>query len=179
MKRFYVILLVAVMLSATAFAQKGNNQVGGGVEVSFPTGDFGDAFKAGPGLYVKGLYGIGTAGQVTFTTGYSAFKLKGSDDDYKIIARIIPLLAGYRHHFNGFFAEPQLGYGIYGFKVKGDEVDTESDSEGAFTWALTGGYIFNKQIEVSVRFQSAHKDGGSQSLFGLRVGYNFSAGSSR
>lgn len=177
MKRFYLALFGAVLFSVTGFAQKGNNQVGAGADLSFPTGDFGDAFKTGIGIYVKGMYGIGTAGQVTFTTGYSGFKAKGSDEDFKITMRALPLLAGYRHHFSGFFAEPQIGYGIYSMKVKGDEVESDSDSEGAFTWALSAGYIFNKQVEVSLRYQSGEKDGGSLGLFGLRVGYNFSLGS--
>ncbi|MEI9809371.1 MAG: outer membrane beta-barrel protein [Bacteroidota bacterium] len=125
------------------------------------------------------MYGIGTAGQITFTTGYSGFKAKGSTDDFKVTMRVIPLLAGYRHHFNGFFAEPQIGYGIYGMKIKGDDDFEGSDSEGAFTWAATVGYIFNKQVEVSARYQSGSKDGGNIPLFGLRVGYNFSLGGNK
>jgi hypothetical protein len=179
MKRVYLMILGIVLVSATGFAQKGNNQIGVGADVSFPTGDFGEAFKTGFGGYAKGLYGIGTAGQITFTTGYSGMKAKGSTDDFKITTSIIPLLAGYRHNFNGFFAEPQIGYGIYGIKIKGDEMFDGKDSEGAFTWAATVGYIFNKQVEISARYQSGHKDGGSMSLFGVRVGYNFSLGGNK
>jgi hypothetical protein len=176
MKRIFLVVLGAVLIAGSGFAQKGNNQVGAGADVSFPAGDFGEAFKAGVGLYVKGMYGIGEAGQITFTTGYSSFKAKGSTSDFKMTTGIIPLLAGYRHHFNGFFAEPQIGYGIYRIKVKGDDVFEGSDSEGAFTWAATAGYIFNKNIEVSARYQSGSKEGGSMGLFGLRVGYNFTLG---
>jgi len=178
MKKFFAIVLAVVFISATGFAQKGNNRVGVGADVSFPTGDFGEAFNAGVGIYAKGMYGIGTAGQITFTTGFSSFKMEGSSDDFKMTMRVIPLLAGYRHYFNGFFAEPQLGYGIYGARIKTDIEGLEgSDSEGAFTWALGAGYIFNDQIEVSARYQSGSRDGSSISLFGLRVGYNFSLGS--
>lgn len=173
MKKIYVVVLATILFSASSFAQKGNNQVGAGADLSFPTGDFGSWFKVGAGVYAKGMYGIGEAGQITFTTGYSGFKQKGSTSDYKFRVGVLPLLAGYRHHFKGFFAEPQIGYGIYSYKQTEDGYSAK-DSEGAFTWAIGGGYIFNEQIEVSARFQSASKDGNSTSLFGLRVGYNFS-----
>jgi hypothetical protein len=175
MKKIFVIVLATVFISASGFAQKGNNKIGVGVDLSFPTGDFGEAFKTGLGGYVKGMYGIGTAGQITFTTGYSGFKLKESSDEFKMTTKIIPLLVGYRHNFQSFFAEPQIGYGIYGIKVKTDIEGLEgSDSEGAFTWGLNAGYIFNEKFEVSARYQSGSRDGSNMSLFGLRVGYNFS-----
>jgi hypothetical protein len=178
MKKFIAIVIASVFITASGFAQKGNNKIGVGADLSFPTGDFGEAFKTGFGGYVKGMYGIGEAGQITFTTGYSGFKLKNSIDDFKMTTSIIPLLAGYRHNFQSFFAEPQIGYGIYGIKVETDIEGLEGkESEGAFTWALNAGYVFNDKIEVSARYQSGHKDGSSQSLFGLRVGYNFSLGS--
>ena len=70
MKRVFAIALATVFITATGFAQKGNNQVGGGLDLSFPTGDFSTGFKTGFGLYAKGLYGVGTAGQVTFTISF-------------------------------------------------------------------------------------------------------------
>ena len=179
MKKVYLFILGAFLFSVNGFSQKDNNQVGVGADLSFPSGDFGDAFKTGFGGYVKGMYGVGVAGQISFTTGYSSFKAKGSDDILKASINVIPLLIGYRHHFNGFFAEPQIGYGSYKYKIKGGDDDfeiDESDGEGAFTWALGAGYIFNEKIEVSARYQSANRDGGNLGAFGLRIGYNFSLG---
>jgi hypothetical protein len=174
MKKLVLAIFGMVAIGATAFAQKGNNQVSPGAEFVLPTGDAGDATSVGFGVTVKGLYGVGEAGQITFTTGYliaagkKEYKeLLGAD---KLTSSMIPLLAGYRHHFNGFFAEPQIGYGIYSAKIKGGDYDMK-DSHGAFTWAIGGGYIFN-QFEAGIRFQSAHKDGGSSGLVGLRFGYN-------
>lgn len=180
MKRIFAIVLASVFMTASGFAQKGNNKIGVGADVAFPTGDFGESFKTGFGGYVRGMYGIGTAGQVTFTTGYTGYKMKESSDELKVTTGIIPLLLGYRHNFSGFFAEPQIGYGIYSSKITTDIEELEilegTDSEGAFTWAANVGYIFNDKIEVSARYQSGHKDGTSMGLFGVRVGYNFSLG---
>ncbi|HEU0111953.1 MAG TPA: outer membrane beta-barrel protein [Flavisolibacter sp.] len=171
-----VFLVVAsVFALGVANAQTGNNAIGIGAEINLPMGDFGDAFKTGFGGSLKYLHGVGSAGQVTLTTGYSVFKMKDGDDDFDVTSSIIPILAGYRHNFSGLYVEPQVGYGIYGAKVKmlGEE---ESDSEGAFTWAIGAGYAMQQGLDLGVRYQSASKDGSSTSFIGFRVGYNFSLG---
>ncbi|MDP4264555.1 MAG: outer membrane beta-barrel protein [Bacteroidota bacterium] len=176
MKRIYVVILGMILFSACGFAQKGNNQVGVSAELAVPTGDFNDYGKAGFGGIVKGLYGIGSAGQITLTSGYLSFSAKNEYKSLleadKISLSIIPILAGYRHHFGDFYAEPQVGYGIYKSRIKGGFYDSKN-SEGAFTWAAGVGYVF-KELEVGVRYQSGHKDGTSTALFGLHIGYNFS-----
>jgi hypothetical protein len=169
MKKLIVAICI-IMISATTYAQKGTTQIGVGADVGIPTGDFGDGAKTGFGGYAKGLFGIGEAGQITFTTGYTTYKLKGglpSGSNFSII----PLLAGYRHNFSGFYAEPQVGYGIYGSKIKG----FGSDSEGFFTWAVGFGYAMNG-LDIGARYQSGHKDGSTLALVGIHVGYNFSLG---
>ncbi|HKZ65003.1 MAG TPA: hypothetical protein VJ111_01540 [Chitinophagaceae bacterium] len=175
-KVFLAICIVAI--SATGFAQKGNNQIGVGADLGIPIGDFGDAFKTGFGGYAKGLFGIGEAGQITFTTGYSAFKAKGSSSEESVTANIIPLLAGYRHNFSGFYAEPQIGYNIFGAKYKG--TISGSDSEGGFAWAVGFGYVIS-DVDFGVRYQGGKPSGGGDgnsdwSFVGIHVGYNFSLG---
>jgi hypothetical protein len=166
--------LVCVLTLSAVNAQKGTTQIGIAAEVGLPMGDFGDGFNTGFGGSVKGLFGIGEAGQITFTTGYSTFKAEGSTDDYKATLGIIPLLAGYRHNFSGFYVEPQVGYGIYRgkFEILGDET---SDSEGAFTYAIGLGFAKNG-FDGGVRYQGASKDGSNTSLVGIHVGYNFTLG---
>ena len=176
MKKVIFAFFSIVALTATGFAQKGNNQITPAVELAIPTGDAGDASTLGAGVTIKGLYGVGDAGQISFTTGYLRAGTKKEYKDLlgadKINSTMIPLLAGYRHHFKGFYAEPQIGYGIYGAKIKGGEY-ASSDSEGAFTWAAGIGYIYNN-FELGARYQSMHKDGESSGFVGIRIGYNFS-----
>ncbi len=178
MKKIYLVVLGMALLSTVGFAQKGKNQLGAGLDLSFPTGDFADGFKTGLGLYVKGLYGIGESGQVTLTIDHSCFKAKVATDNYKIIFSTLPILAGYRHHYGKAFVEPQIGYGNYSLKIrlKDDTVagDESTDSGGAFTWALGAGYIFNQKLEAGFRYQNANKDDSGIGMFALRVGYNFS-----
>ena len=177
MKKVFLAFFGVVLFSAAAMAQTGKNQVSVGPELAIPTGDMSDMSKLGFGATVKGLYGIGTAGQITLTTGFVSV---GAKNEYKqllgaskITQSIIPILAGYRHNFKSFYVEPQVGYGIYSAKIKGGMFDGK-ESDGAFTWAAGVGYVFTNNIEVGARYQSGHKDGTSTGLFGLRVAYNFS-----
>ena len=167
MRKIFFASALAIASFIGAQAQSGNNQVGIAFDLGIPTGDLGDAVKTGFGGQVRGLLGVGTAGQVSLTVGYSSFKEKEeSGSDFKMT--ILPILAGYRHNFNGIYVEPQVGYGSYGAKatILGSEV---SDSEGAFTWAAGIGYA-KKNIEIGGRYQSGEKDG-SLSQFLIHVGY--------
>ena len=173
MRKSYVVLLATILITVSSVAQKGNNQIGVGGDLSIPTGGLANYFKTGIGVYVKGMLGVGKTGQVTFTSGYSSFKSAGEWADFNVTQTVIPFLIGYRANFNGFFIEPQIGYGAYSEKYPEDD-GFGTDSGGAFTWALGLGYVFNKKIELSARYQSASKEGSSVNMFGLRVGYNFS-----
>lgn len=175
MKKILLVAIVAFSFNF-AIAQSGNNQLGIGVDVNIPLGDFGDVMKTGFGGTAKFLYGIGTSGQLTLTSGYTVFKPKEELNGYDISTSIIPILAGYRHNFSGFYVEPQVGYGIYGSKVTylGNE---ETDSQGAFTWAAGLGYAMAKGLDLGVRYQSASKDGENTDLFGISARWNFSLGS--
>ncbi|HEX2846909.1 MAG TPA: outer membrane beta-barrel protein [Chitinophagaceae bacterium] len=177
MKKLFLAITI-VTVSLTASAQKGNNQIGVGVDLGLPTSDFGDAAKFGFGGYLKGLYGIGSAGQITLTSGYTTYSAKdevltGSGAD-KIKYGIIPILAGYRHNFDGFYAEPQLGYSIFRAKMEGGGMSV-SNSEGMFTWAVGLGYAMSG-FDAGVRYQSGSKDGSTIAVVGIHIGYNFSLG---
>src|SRR5688500_14217006 len=113
MKKVFLSIFAIIALAGGSYAQQGNNQISPAVEVAIPTGDAGESSQLGLGLTVKGLYGIGKAGQLTFTTGYLVASAKKEFKDIlgadKVNSTMIPLLAGYRHNFNGFYAETQIG----------------------------------------------------------------------
>src|SRR4030095_504646 len=178
MKKIYVALLVANLIAAASFAQKGKNFLGAGADMSLPAGVFGDDFKRGMGAYLKAMLGVAQSGAVTFTIGYNGFKEIADFNEVEKTAGIVPMLIGYRHNFNGFFVEPQLGYGIYPYKHNSED-GFYTDTEGAFTWAAGLGYVFNKKIEVSARYQSANRGGYNGGVLGLRLGYNFSLSGSK
>ena len=173
MRKIFFASALAIVSFIGAKAQSGNNQVGVAFDLGVPTGDLGDAVKTGFGGQVRGLLGVGTAGQVSLTVGYSGFKEKeesGADVKFSIL----PVLAGYRHNFSGFYVEPQVGYGSYA--AKATIMGTESkDSEGIFTWAAGIGFAKNG-VDIGARYQSASKDDFNYSLVGIHIGYNFTLG---
>jgi hypothetical protein len=173
MRKLMMAFILVALSFAGAHAQTGNNQVGIGAEVGIPTGDFGDAFNPGFGASVKGLYGVGSAGQVTLTLGYTIFKEK-EESGVNLKASILPIMAGYRHNFSGLYLEPQIGYGSYGLHAK-YMGESESESEGGFTWAAGLGYAMNG-LDISARYQSGKLEDADSpfSLVGIRIGYNFS-----
>jgi hypothetical protein len=168
-----LLLAAIVSISFLSNAQKGTNQVGIAFELGIPLGDFGDVAKTGFGGLIRGAYGVGTAGQVTLTTGYTSFSVKDEllSSGETANLHIIPILVGYRHNFSGFYVEPQLGYGSYGSKDKFNGTSVSS-SEGAFTYG--GGIGYSKSgFEGGVRYQAGSKDGSTTSYIGFHVGYNF------
>ena len=180
MKRIYFVALASVLFSTAVFSQKGNNVIGVGGDLSFPMGDFGDFYKNGLGIYGKAMLGVGKAGHVTLTSGYSAYKIKTNFEGVTSTMGLAPVLLGYRHSFDGFFIEPQVGYAIANVKISSVDTDeTFTDAGGNLACAASIGYDFNKQVEISARYQVSGNNGSSMNIFGLRLGYNFSLKSSK
>jgi len=176
MKKFFIIAAFS-LLALSTYAQRGVNYLGLAFEAGLPTGDFSDAANVGVGGSLKALLGVGNSGdgQISFTTGYTSFKVKGFlGPSIKANYSIVPILLGYRHTFSGFFLEPKLGAGVYGLRgsVMGE---TESDSDAGFTWAMCTGWANKQGLEIGLRYQSGKlADADSPfSLFGVHVGYNF------
>lgn len=181
MKKGILLSIVFLFFSICAFAQKGNNQVSVGLDVGFPVGDFGESSNVGFGGTVKGMYGVGTAGQMELTLGYLGFSYKNNNSIVKASNNLFPILVGYRHFFDNIYVEPQLGLTVISNKLKRSGVDVGGENIGgenylistaAFGWAIGVGYLFDN-FDFSIRYQSASKNGGSLGFFGLRVGYNF------
>lgn len=176
MKKLSLFIAGIILFAATGMAQLGTKQLSIAADASAPTGAWSDFSKAGYGTTVKLLYGISRTGQVTFTSGYTTLYatdlFKVMVDASKVRQYIVPVLAGYRHSFNKFYVEPQVGYGIYGVNIKEGLLEGRETS-GAFTWAAGAGFVFNN-IELGARYQSAHRNGETNALVGVRLGYNFS-----
>ena len=147
MKR--ILFSMAFVLTVfVSFAQTGNNAVGIGADVYLPIRYFGEAYGVGVGGHLKGLYGVGTAGQLTLTIGYATFNGKsGLYEDQKY--SFMPYLLGYRHHFTNLFVEPQLGVNTSKTKYKGDVVDKVT----SFSYAINGGYT-KIGFEASIGLQN-------------------------
>jgi outer membrane protein with beta-barrel domain len=110
---------------------------------------------------------------MTFTTGYSTFKWKNLGSEESGNSWIMPFMLGYRQNFSGFYAEPELGYGLVGSKYNTSGISA-SASASAFAWGAGIGYARNG-FDAGVRYQGLSKDG-TVSVIGLHLGYNFTLG---
>lgn len=167
-----LLLLFFTLFFMTAEAQVGNNQIGLGAELGIPMGDLGRSTRPGPGGSLKILYGLGMQGQAGITAGYFTF---GARDDmaFKTSSQVIPILATYRQHLDGLYLEPQLGVSMIRSKLEGAELGSQTSSTTALGWAVGAGYLIGG-LDLSLRYQSASRDGGSRGFVGVRAGYNFS-----
>lgn len=172
--KFYLLVLIFLVGSFASDAQRGSTAIGIGAEAGVPLGDFSDAANTGFGGYAKIMFGLRGNAQLTFTTGYSSFSLKGIPTGVHASINILPLMAGLRQNINGFYVEPQLGAAVYTARASYNGT-SNSNTETKFTWAAGIGYAQNG-IDFGVRYQRGEFEGGNLSLIGFRVGYNFHIG---
>lgn|SRR5690625_1256470 len=168
------LVLVGFITAQNVQAQQGEFKINPGLELGMPIGDFSDASNIGFGVTVKGLYGVSDEGAVGLTLGYLAFSGKKVGGFKMPNYTIIPIMAGYRHHFGEFYGEAQLGFASVKAKMPNDGsiFGGASVSSTEFSWALGAGYMFDN-FDVGVRYQSVEVSGGSLGWFGIRVGYSF------
>jgi hypothetical protein len=175
MKRIkFLFLSVAVLLATNSFGQEETGtgpNLSIGAEVALPVGDLGDSHKLGLGGSLKAAFPVATDAFVTVSGGYISFSGKSvafGGQSIKVPAlNAIPLKAGFQYRFpGGFYLEPQLGYTIFSVK--------DADSDGAFTYAFNVGYLINKALDISTRYEAASKEGSTISHVGFRLAYNFS-----
>lgn len=168
MKKYVLTAFLFVLGVGFSFAQKGNISVNLGAEVALPLGNLSNASSFGIGGTAKGLYGLNDDSDITLTAGYIAFPTKEGSE---VKIGMIPFMPGYRHKFDGFYVEPQLGFVSYKTSYSG--VGSEffggslSSSASFFSYALGAG-IKSGKWDLSARFQGFT----STTFIGARVGYD-------
>ena len=170
MRKILFSLAACIIVSLATHAQSGTTKIEIGPELSIPVGNAKDVLKMGFGGSAKALFGICNAGQISLTSGYITFKGKDLYSGEKASLSVIPLMAGYRQNFSGFYVEPQAGAGLILIKDEnGDE--SEKSSSTRFTWAIGAGYIISN-VDVGVHYQRSEANGGNLSYVGIKIAYN-------
>lgn len=172
MKR--IVLTTLMLISITVIsAQNFQHKIGIGANLGLPVGEFADSYKTGYGGYLKVLLGVSEDGYITFTSGYSSHALKSSSTIYfkSGTAAIIPIMAGYRHNFSGFYIEPQIGLSNYRLNLTGIGGTVVKSHETGFTFCAGIGYSISG-FDIGARYEGGSVDLSRFSLVGLRIGYN-------
>jgi hypothetical protein len=166
MKRNLLSLALMIFVVNYCFAQKGNNQISLGAEVNFlASNGYSSIYHPGFGGGVKGLYGIGDAGQLSLSATYSAFGGKSSSPYGDQTLTLLPILAGYRYNLKGgLYFEGQVGLAILTTKASGF-----SFSQTNFAAAANIGYTIHG-FDISARY---YTEGDVVSSFAVRLAYNF------
>ncbi|HLW20194.1 MAG TPA: hypothetical protein VKX33_07725, partial [Cyclobacteriaceae bacterium] len=140
MKKLFLLLFVGA-ISTSLFAQKGLNQASIGAEIGLPTGTVSNSLNIGLGGTAKGLYGVGEAGQVSFTLGFIRYGFEGAGTDVSAGMNVIPIMPGYRHHFDNLYAEGQVGLAIVKSSFNYGGYSASASTTNA-SIGIGGGYLY-------------------------------------
>lgn len=166
MKKILLSLTSIIFVCNCCIAQKGNNQISVGAEVNFlASNGYSSIYNPGIGGGIKGLYGLGDAGQLTLSGAYSSFSGKSSSTYGDQTLNLLPILAGYRYNLkSGLYFEGQAGLAVLTTKASGF-----SFSQTNFAAAANIGYTMDG-FDISARY---YTEGDVISTFALRLAYNF------
>lgn len=172
-KAIILSLLLSVMLINKATAQ---------IEIAKLLGKNSSDYLPGVGAFLKFNLPVTAAGDISIEGGALAFLDKEYPEEYAIV--MVPLKIGYRHTLNGtgtgFYAEPQIGYNLFGVDYYYDynTYDNVEKKITGFIWSAGTGYLFKPsrrlQFDLGLRYESVIYKGGSKSFIALRLSNNFS-----
>jgi hypothetical protein len=169
-----IIFLLLLFVSVSLHAQKKDKSVH-----LFANTLFGENTKNGIGLGLKYLSGSNGKDFFSLSASFNLFPLKPVADADGGNKRTLPLLAGYHRRFGHFYAEPQIGYGIYGARILIPEFALPS--QGAFFAGIETGFVF-KKLSIQVKYQSAYTNKNSylgSSFYCVAAGIAYSLSSHR
>ncbi len=171
MKKYLVpLVLVCLLGSFAAQAQKSGPVLGIGFDFAFPQSNFGNHTNYGAGPSIVFQKGISKSLNYTVSVAYLRFNGDGEFVNVKYREGFVPIKVGLRY----FFSEYIYGGGDAGVSLSSAN---GSGSGTSFAYAPTLGAEFpvsNKgSLDFGVRYEGWSRSGGTRSFVGLRAGYNF------
>ncbi|HVS97024.1 MAG TPA: hypothetical protein VHE54_11090 [Puia sp.] len=133
-------------------------------------------YSLGVGAYIKGIFTISQASDLTLEVGANAFFLKdgGSGDG----TAVVPIKAGYRYSLNGtglgLYVEPQVGYNIYGVTSVNVDGTTQNFTFHGLVLSAGTGYLFligNTPLDLHLRYETIVDHGGSDNYASLGLSF--------
>lgn len=151
---------------ANAQTQGAVQKLGIGAEVILPVSE-GSSGTLGLGASLKYEHPIAPALNFTISAGY--INLFSTESGASGSANLIPFKAGAKYYFGkGFYGATELGASI---------LSSEGESVTAFTFSPGLGVSLasksKNNVDIGLRYENLSANGGSFSLLGLRIGYNF------
>jgi hypothetical protein len=138
-------------------------------------------YSFGIGAFVKGIYSVSQASDLTLELGANLFFLNdgGTGDG----TAVIPIKAGYRYSLNGtgmgFYVEPQVGYNIYGVSSVNVDGYTKDLTFHGLVLAAGTGYLFmagKVPLDLNLHYETIVDHGGSDNYVSLGLTFYFHFG---
>ncbi len=133
-------------------------------------------YSLGFGGFIKGIFTVSQASDVTLEVGANIFILNdgGGGDG----TALVPIKAGYRYSLNGtgrgLYVEPQVGYNIYGVtSIYADGATKNFKFHGVVLAAGTGYlfYVGNTPLDLNLRYETIIDHGGSDNYLSLGLSF--------
>jgi hypothetical protein len=134
------------------------------------------SYSLGFGAYIKGIFPVSQAGDMTLELGANFFFLDdgGSGDG----TAVVPIKAGYRYSLNGtgmgLYVEPQIGYNIYGVTSANVDGTTQNLKFHGLVCAAGTGYLFligNTPLDLNLHYETIIDHGGSDNYISLGISF--------
>ena len=133
-------------------------------------------YSYGIGAYVKGIFSVSQASDVTLELGANIFFL--NDGGIGDGTALVPIKAGYRYSLNGtglgLYVEPQIGYNIYGVTSAYVDGTTENFTFHGLVLAAGTGYLFligNTPLDLNLHYETVIDHGGSDNYISLGLSF--------
>ena len=129
-------------------------------------------YSLGFGAFVKGIFSVSQASDLTLELGANFFALNdgGTGDG----TAVIPVKLGYRYSLNGtglgLYVEPQVGYNIYGVTSTNVDGYTQNLTFHGVVFAAGTGYLFlagNVPLDLNLHYETIIDHGGSDNYVSL------------
>jgi len=133
-------------------------------------------YSYGIGAYIKGIFPVSQASDLTLELGANIFFLDdgGSGDG----TAVVPIKAGYRYSLNGtgmgLYVEPQVGYNIYGVTSANIDGFTQNFKFHGLVLAAGTGYLFkvgNTPLDLNLHYETIIDHGGSDNYISLGISF--------
>jgi hypothetical protein len=133
-------------------------------------------YSLGVGAYIKGIFTISQASDLTLELGANSFSLNdgGSGDG----TAVVPIKIGYRYSLNGtgmgLYVEPQVGYNVYGVTSANVDGTTENFTFHGLVLAAGTGYLFligNTPLDLHLHYETIVDHGGSDNYVSLGLSF--------
>jgi opacity protein-like surface antigen len=167
-----VLIISLVAVPALVYGQ-GKMAIGGGLELAFPMGDFGDAANMGFGVTLGGVYHYQPQIDFLASLGYISY---GTESD-AVSFSMIPIQFGGRYlltpkNNGGPYVGALLGLHMVSSKVESVYID-DSETKTKFSFAPMAGYELKMNEQMSLDLSARYQIVSDASYFGIRAGINY------